>query len=107
MSPSSALFAFYAQAPIAAATPPLIEREVLPPGVQAACGDSAPGPICSWVYDATSSELLAGLAGRISPGLLQIALILTLAYVGNILVQKFLKRVVRRLRNFCTRMLPT
>jgi len=96
MSPSSALFAFYAQAPIAAATPPLIEREVLPPGVQAACGDSAPGPICSWVYDATSSELLAGLAGRIIPGLLQIALILTLAYVGNILVQKFLKRVVRR-----------
>ena len=96
MPPHTVLPAVWAQAPVATPAPPLIEREVLPPGVQTACGSLEPGPICTWVYEQTSSELLAGLAGRVIPGMLEIALILLVAYVVNLLAQKFIKRVVRR-----------
>ena len=96
MSPSPVLLAVLAQAPTATPTPPLIEQQELPPGVQSACGTLEPGPFCTWVYDATNNELLAGLAGRIIPGLLEVALILAVAYVATLLAHKFIKRAVRR-----------
>ena len=96
MPPHLFLPAVLGQVPAPTPAPPLIEREVLPAGVQAACGSLEPGPFCRWVYEQTSSELLAGLAGRIIPGLLEMALILVVAYAANRLAQRFIKRVVRR-----------
>ncbi|HVL97908.1 MAG TPA: mechanosensitive ion channel family protein [Egibacteraceae bacterium] len=64
---------------------------------QSACGEE-PGPICTWVFETSGSVVVSALAGRIIPTLLQIILILVLAYLANRLMRKAIKAFMRRVR---------
>lgn len=63
----------------------------------AACGEEA-GPVCTWLYEQWGNVPLAAFAGRVVPAILQIILIVVIAYLANRTLRRFIKRFTRGLR---------
>jgi len=79
-----------------AALPGVFAQADVDPYIQA-CGED-PGPFCTWVYRQTEIVWLSTLAGRVIPTILQIVLILVVAWLLNRIVRRLIRRFVNSLQ---------
>ncbi len=78
------------------AIPGLLAQADVDPYISA-CGED-PGPFCTWVYRQTEIVWLSTLAGRVIPTILQILLIIALAWLLNRIVRRLIRRFVNSLQ---------